>query len=1154
MKKTSAKKRIIAERMEPRLLFSADPLGLAVGAAILSNADDHSNSLSLEQLVSPDVADPVYSPSEIEPVTLIFIDIRNEDSRAHLESLLTEDQSNAIVYSIDPSSGGIDSVSNLIANHQSIESIHFLVHGDNQGLRLGSDWLDIDSIEDFQKQLQNWSNFLSDNADILLYGCDLSSGDKGLSLIQQLATLTGADIAASEDTTGHRDRGGNWILEHSTGSIESSSIVTERIQNDWIGALELIAVTTTSDTVDGDTSSITALRADKGTDGEISIREAITAANNTPGADEITLIAGSYQFDADPSEDFNAGGDFDIRDDLTIVGVSAGATEFDGRDLDRIFDIHDAVSFELSNVTLLNGEVAENGGAIRISSGTSTLDNVVIRDSQSTDGQGGGVYMVDGHLIINDSVLHDNIAARDGGAITTEGLGGLTLSNSEVYQNESDRDGGGIANKNNINATASSSIVNSYIHDNDAAFAGGGLSASDSPELTITGSTFAHNDSFIGGGARLTGSIAIDSSTFSNNTAVLNAGGISIASGTAAINHSTITANDVIISGPILTDGIQINAAATVSIGSTIIADNMSAGHADVVGTVNSVGFNLLSDTLAEFDQASDINGGVANLAPLSSVGANAPTHLPLSGSDAIDSGNARNGPDANGVSANVYADIGATEFVPSATAKKLFWSDADGWIYRANSDGSGTQQIFQTTNTPQDLEYDPVSNRIFWTEGDGDFGQIRSIDINGNDLQETPLSTVSNGLENPPSLLAPKGLAIDTANRLLYIAVDSNINNTSYSGADNRIDRYTINADGSVTFDAVAYALGRNSDPQMSRVIDLEYTDNLLGVEALIWSERGAGPSGGSPGVPTSFVVIDMTNDNVVISNSGAGTTPQAIAIDDTDGSAYFTNGVSLLDFDINFSTSSSTLVNSMAAADKVGLAYDTDNDRVWWTSTTGNIGSVSDLLTDDQIVITTAGNPNAIALANIPVADTPATLDTNTGITSLMQGDSAIIDNAVLSASDDAATDDQIIYTLLSDPANGELQLNGSTLSTTGANSFTQEQINLGQLSYQHNDSEVLSDEFLFAVADSVNTPVPASHNFSISIYGTNDFAPVANPDAIVVDQNASITVLADGTTTSLLANDTDADAGDTITATVFGAGPTNGSLTLQNDGTFI
>ena len=52
-----------------------------------------------------------------------------------------------------------------------------------------------------------------------------------------------------------------------------------------------LLVTTTSDDADGNTTSIEALNADKGTDGEISLREAIEAANNTSNGGTPDLIA-----------------------------------------------------------------------------------------------------------------------------------------------------------------------------------------------------------------------------------------------------------------------------------------------------------------------------------------------------------------------------------------------------------------------------------------------------------------------------------------------------------------------------------------------------------------------------------------------------------------------------------------------------------------------------------------------------------------------------------------------------------------------------------------------------------------------------------------------------------------------------------------------
>src|SRR5207248_424021 len=62
-----------------------------------------------------------------------------------------------------------------------------------------------------------------------------------------------------------------------------------------------------------------------------SLRDAILGANATPGADVITLPAGTYTLTiAGADEDAGATGDLDITDDLTINGAGAATTIIDG--------------------------------------------------------------------------------------------------------------------------------------------------------------------------------------------------------------------------------------------------------------------------------------------------------------------------------------------------------------------------------------------------------------------------------------------------------------------------------------------------------------------------------------------------------------------------------------------------------------------------------------------------------------------------------------------------------------------------------------------------------------------------------------------------------------------------------------------------------
>ncbi len=67
---------------------------------------------------------------------------------------------------------------------------------------------------------------------------------------------------------------------------------------------EIVVVDSTTDVVDGGTTSISDLNADPGADGVISLREAITAANNTLGADTVNF---NIPVDTDPGCDVGSG-------------------------------------------------------------------------------------------------------------------------------------------------------------------------------------------------------------------------------------------------------------------------------------------------------------------------------------------------------------------------------------------------------------------------------------------------------------------------------------------------------------------------------------------------------------------------------------------------------------------------------------------------------------------------------------------------------------------------------------------------------------------------------------------------------------------------------------------------------------------------------
>ncbi|QIZ72379.1 DUF4347 domain-containing protein [Oxynema aestuarii] len=103
----------------------------------------------------------------------------------------------------------------------SLSTIHIISHGSADTLYLGNSILNRETLETLYSQaIQQWRQVLSDNAHILIYGCNVAAIDADASsqtsLLSLLRELTGANIAASSTAIGNAAQGGNWNLDYST--------------------------------------------------------------------------------------------------------------------------------------------------------------------------------------------------------------------------------------------------------------------------------------------------------------------------------------------------------------------------------------------------------------------------------------------------------------------------------------------------------------------------------------------------------------------------------------------------------------------------------------------------------------------------------------------------------------------------------------------------------------------------------------------------------------------------------------------------------------------------------------------------------------------------------------------------------------------------
>lgn len=152
-----------------------------------------------------------------------------------------------------------------------------------------------------------------------------------------------------------------------------------------------------------------------------------------------------------------------ISRNLSIAGNGPSNTTLDAGNNDRIFRVQEGVTFNLSNVTLTNGSVEGNGGAIR-NEGNTTVNNTEITGNTAING--GGIYSGDGE----------------------ESDGSLTLISSTVDNNTALNCGGGI-----YSSGATLSVTNSTISSNNASDCGGGLYFNESTTGQFTNATIAFN-------------------------------------------------------------------------------------------------------------------------------------------------------------------------------------------------------------------------------------------------------------------------------------------------------------------------------------------------------------------------------------------------------------------------------------------------------------------------------------------------------------------------------------------------------------------------------------------------------------------------------------------------------------------------------------
>ncbi|MBL1178496.1 cadherin-like domain-containing protein, partial [Pantanalinema sp. GBBB05] len=346
----------------------------------------------------------------------------------------------------------------------------------------------------------------------------------------------------------------------------------------------------------------------------------------------------------------------------------------------------------------------------------------------------------------------------------------------------------------------------------------------------------------------------------------------------------------------------------------------------------------------------------------------------------------------------------------------------------------------------------------------------------------------------------------------------------------------------GTLSLNSVAITAGQTFTQAAINSGALSYRHNggETTSDSFTFSVVDAGGLGTTPPAQSFSITVAPVNDPPVLVTNTALTINQDATVPLTSTFLRAT--------DAEFLTLPDQIIYTVTTAPRNGSLFRNNTVTTTFTQADLDSGRVSydhngTNTNSDTFIFTVSDGVNTITPAstfNITVtrANFPPVLTSNTGLT-LAEGATTTISSGQLQVTDPDTATPQLVYTLGSLPANGQVKRLGTAL--TAGQTFSQDDINQGRIEYQQNGSETLTDRFTFTVSDGVGAGI-ASQTFSISVTPVND-APILLTSAGLTVSEGSV---ADITNALLTSSDPD-NLASQITYTIATA-PSNGTLLLS------
>ncbi len=235
------------DELEPRILMSASLEGLLVNDNFnevndinYTEPSEHLIIAENETFVAAEINDGIRRE-------LVIVNSNTPNFQFLVDGFLKQ-QSNELQFDtliLNNNQNGIEQITTALNNYQSLDAVHIITQGNNGQVQLGDSNLSYDNIDAYSGDIANWGNALSQNADFLIYGSNLSNSDTGLSLIDSLSVLTGANISENEDFIKIEKSNSDPGSEYKYGNIGANTAFNLEAQKNWNPAFASWAVNDT---------------------------------------------------------------------------------------------------------------------------------------------------------------------------------------------------------------------------------------------------------------------------------------------------------------------------------------------------------------------------------------------------------------------------------------------------------------------------------------------------------------------------------------------------------------------------------------------------------------------------------------------------------------------------------------------------------------------------------------------------------------------------------------------------------------------------------------------------------------------------------------------------------------------------------------------